>query len=770
MIRRIAAVLFMVAGAVRAASPHIGAIDPPGVQRGTDTDIAVTGGRLQDARGLLFYSPGIQVFSFHPVDGGRVRARLRVAPDCALGEHDVRLWTESGISELVPLYVGPFPPATCSGSNHDVAHAQPVPINSTVSGVIRDEEIDYYSIEAKKGDRITAEVEGMRLGREMFDPWTAIMDGHGRQIAANDDNALLLQDPLASVIAPEDGTYYVAVRESTWGGGSGNAYRLHVGTYPQPMAVYPPGGRAGENVAVTFLGDVKGPLPASVQLPSTAGAVFGAMASDNGLFAPAALPMRVSAFPNVLEKEPNDDAALATPAGQPLPVAFNGIIQQPGDRDFFSFHATRGMVLDMTVYARQLRSPLDSVLDVWDAKGGHITGNDDSIGPDSYVRFNVPADGDYCISVRDHLNRGGPAFVYRVEVVPVAPTVSFTVPEVVRNSQERQSIVVPRGNRFATMLRTKRDGFDGDFRVDLPGLLVGVTVQSGSLAGDMLPVVFEAAPDAVVSATLCDVLARPADPGRHVGGGYEQTVELIHGPPNDYAYLKTDINRLAVSVAAEAPFRLELEPPVAPILDDGPATLKVKAVRKPGFKGPINVSMLYNPPGVNSQSGVTIAENQDSVEIPLNASGDARPKTWQMVAIGSADAGQGTVWASSGLVPLTVSRQYVSGHLERANTIQGQPVNITCHLEQNIPFDGKATVRLMGLPVKVSAPDVEVTAADKQAVFNVTTDITSPPGQHHDLFCEVIIEKNGVKMRANTAFGGVIRIDPLSPKKEVAAK
>ena len=76
----------------------------------------------------------------------------------------------------------------------------------------------------------------------------------------------------------------------------------------------------------------------------------------------------------------------------------------------------------------------------------------------------------------------------------------------------------------------------------------------------------------------------------------------------------------------------------------------------------------------------------------------------------------------------------------------------------------------MGLPSKVSAPDLEVTGTDTEAVFNATTDPTSPPGQHRDLFCEVTVEKNGVKMVANTATGGVLRLDQPAPKKEVAAQ
>ncbi len=207
-----------------------------------------------------------------------------------------------------------------------------------------------------------------------------------------------------------------------------------------------------------------------------------------------------------------------------------------------------------------------------------------------------------------------------------------------------------------------------------------------------------------------------------------------------------------------------------PILEDGQAALRVTAVRKPGFNGPINVSMLYNPPGINSQGAVTIPPGQTSADLPLNANGDAKTKVWQIAVIASGDAGQGTVWTASGLVPLTVSKPFVTGQIDRAAAIQGQPVTITCRLNQNIPFDGKAHVRLMGLPNKVTAPDIDITSADKQAVFNATTDPTSPAGQHRDLFCEVTVEKAGIKMVANTAFGGVLRIDQPEPKKEVAEK
>ena len=157
-------------------------------------------------------------------------------------------------------------------------------------------------------------------------------------------------------------------------------------------------------MAVTFLGDVKGPITRMVRLPG-GGETFAAAAEDGGQMAPTPNLMRVSPFPNVLESGINGDAAHATATDLLLPVAFNGIVRQRGWKGFFRFHAKKGMALDLTVFARQLRSPLDSVLTVYDAKGRQLASNDDATGPDSYLRFNVPADGDYGLSVQDQMRR-----------------------------------------------------------------------------------------------------------------------------------------------------------------------------------------------------------------------------------------------------------------------------------------------------------------------------------------------------------------------------
>ena len=103
------------------------------------------------------------------------------------------------------------------------------------------------------------------------------------------------------------------------------------------------------------------------------------------------------------------------------------MIDKDGDTDYFSFPATKGQVLDINVYARRLRSPLDPVLHVARKGGAYVAGADDSAGPDSTLRFTAPEDGDYVVYLHDHLTKGSPESFYRIELTPVAPKTVVSV-------------------------------------------------------------------------------------------------------------------------------------------------------------------------------------------------------------------------------------------------------------------------------------------------------------------------------------------------------
>ncbi|HLN28881.1 MAG TPA: PPC domain-containing protein [Gemmataceae bacterium] len=753
-----------------AASPSLGSILPRGGQRGTQTVLYFNGGRLSDTKEILFYYPGITVTKLEVVNDGQVKAAVKIAPDCRLGEHAVRVRTASGISELHTFFVGALPQIDEKEPNSEFTAPQKIPLNVTVNGVIDNEDVDYFSFEAKKGQRVTAEIEAMRLGETLFDPYVAILDMKRFELAASDDAPLLGQDAVASVVIPADGTYVVQVRESAYGGNGACRYRLHVGTFPRPTAVVPAGGKLGEEVEVTFLGDPAGEYKQRFKLPATYQEKFGIFAQDASGISPSPNPFRLSEFGNVIEVEPNDTHAQATPAE--LPCALNGVISKAGDIDYFRFKAKKGQIFDVHCYARRLGSALDSVMVLSHFNGGGIVGNDDAIGPDSYFRFTAPEDKEYVISVTDHLGKGGPNYFYRIEFTPVKPKVVLSIPKVALFSQERQTIAVPRGNRYAALISGARGDFGGELVIGAEGLPKGVTVHSENMAAnlDVVPVLFEAAPDAPVAGTLANIVAHHADPAQKIHSAFSQLVELVTGPPGQSVYWTHTVHQAAVAVIDEVPFKIRIVEPKVPLVHNGSMNLKIVAKRKKGYNEAITIVPLFNPPGVGSASSVTIPAGQNEVLFPINANGGAPVRKWKYVVLGVANVGNGPIWVASQLATLEITPPYVAFAMERAAAEQGRTTELFCKVQQQTPFPSSAKVNLIGLPAKVTAPELQITKETKEFTFKLNIDKTSPAGQHRNLFCQVVIMQNGEPIVHNVG-SSELRIDvPLPPKQNEAPK
>src|SRR5262249_8772697 len=249
--------------------------------------------------------------------------KLAIAPDCRLGLHQFRIRTASGVSNLRTFSIGALPDIKEAEPNNDFNQPQKINLDTTVNGVVENEDVEYFAVEAKKGERITAEIEGLRLGNFFFDPYVAILDTGRFELARSDDAPLVRQDCVCSLVAPADGTYIIQVRETSFSGNGSCLYRLHVGRFPRPTAVLPMGGKPGETLDVQWLGDVLGPRSEKITLPGVRASNFGIFARDDHGIAPSLNPFRLSDLPNVMEVEPNEALAQATSSEAPL--AANGV-------------------------------------------------------------------------------------------------------------------------------------------------------------------------------------------------------------------------------------------------------------------------------------------------------------------------------------------------------------------------------------------------------------------------------------------------------------
>ena len=136
---------------------------------------------------------------------------------------------------------------------------------------------------------------------------------------------------------------------------------------------------------------------------------------------------QVGTLPEVCEQEPDDpNKFLYLPKEPPveLPAVLNGQIM-PGDADRFRFQAKEGQQLVVETHARHLVPFLADAVPGWfqatvalyDAEGREVAFADDyRFSPDPVLLYEVPADGEYELVVRDAIYRGREDFVYRVAV------------------------------------------------------------------------------------------------------------------------------------------------------------------------------------------------------------------------------------------------------------------------------------------------------------------------------------------------------------------
>jgi len=774
----------LVPAAAARAEVTIDRIEPAGGPRGTELEIRLAGKEFVDPEQLWFEDGAIAVLSLTAVDATHVQATIRIPEDCPLGLHRMRLRTKRALSELRMFRVGSLPQSAEVEPNNDpvsaTSNGQPPAVvhdGRTITGVIKGEDIDCFPVRAAAGERISVAIDGIRLDQEMFDPFIEIVDDRGFVLAACDDHPLLGQDAMLAVTAPADGIYYLRVRESAYGGNDGCVYLLHVGRFPVPHVAWPPGGLPGAKLDVEWLGDPAGPFRTTVVLPKQ-GDLAGlaeVRPERNGLVSPVGVPFRISSVAATTESEPNDEPGLATRVSAPANVV--GRMDAAEDVDWIRVEAAKGSSWRIRGRGRRLGSPIDLVVNLHrdDAKREKITGNDDADGPDSDVRVKTPDQGSFLIRINDHQRRGGAEFVYWIDIEPSEPGVTVSVPPGRSNSQERLVASIPRGNRTALVFNTTRNDYDQDVQLAFSGLPAGVrTIVSPAVAkAPGTIVVFEATAEAAPAASMATVAVQAiatGDAAANTGdaaatiGGLRQTTELVFGQPNNATYRTSVSDRLPVAVVEGAQIRIEVEPPVVPLVRRGSMDLRVKIVREPGFTGKVKLALPFKPPGIGAAAAVEVGENETEAVYPINATADASLNEWPLVvtaAVKAKDSLSG--WVSSLPVTVRVAEPLVELAAEKAVTEPGRDTQITYKVTKSGSFEGLAKVKLMGLPAKTEAPELDLAATATELVFPVSIAADAPVGRHENVFCQVRVPMAGTWVVHSTP-GTHLRIDKALTK------
>ena len=791
---------------------HVEVVTPRIGQRGTTVEVTIQGAYLKDPQEIIFFQPGIRATKIEPLadlarptglsHGGRVKEQFKcqfeIAPNCAPGEHPFRVRTATELTSLATFHVSPFPVMDeneqASNANDLPSTALAIPLNTTVLGKIsgsRRADLDLYKIPAAPGQRISVEVDCVRLadihyGDAEYDLAARILDGQGRELATNDDNSLHQQDPVLSLQLPP-GTQdhvFVEVRRSVYATRE-VTYAVHIGDFARPVIAYPAGGPAGQSLETKLLGDPLGPSPLALTLPPADRIV------EHFLTGPSPLPIRAFAAPNLFEDSPA--AVTEVPS---LPIALNGILDRPGDKDAFRIHVKKGDCYRIRVYSAALGSPLDPNLRITPAAGGkaEIEADDadalladrDIHGPnirsrgglkdvfDPSVIFEPKSDGDYLIELRDTNGFGSATGVYRIEIAPPPDCVFALLRSVAFDWAETgryTSLAVPQGDRWTVNLSLpvgQGSRFRGDMEIVANGLPPGVSLFAPRVpAGTALwPVQLVAGPEAQPGGAVITFDVRAADPATPLQTASMQWVPFInHSGGDAWRAVKTD--RFVMAVTNPAPFSIELAPPKIPLVRGGELAIPLRLTRRSGFDGPIEFRCDFAPPGVVLPPAEIVPPGQSETVLRISASDDAKLGSGPLFAMATnvtdddGYLGTGRIRVSSSIINVTIAEPFVTLAGEPGSVRRDGRSKYVWKITPKSGFEGEATVKLLGLPkgVSVREPFPIITKDSKEFSFDLEATSEALLGLVSGLECELTVHVGGQEIQQRSGRGS-LRVDP----------
>jgi hypothetical protein len=332
--------------------------------------------------------------------------------------------------------------------------------------------VNRYRFEARQGQQLVISTSARQLVPFIadavpgwFQPVLTLNDAQGKEVAYCDDYRFH-PDPVLFYEVPRDGEYVLAITDAIYRGREDFVYRVNIGASPFVTSIFPLGGQVGKPVAVKMKG--RNLHKADLQLPDKdSGPGFYSVAASKEGFVSNSVPFVLDTLPECFEKEANNDLSHAQKVT--LPVIVNGRIDQPDDWDVFQFEGRAGETIVADVQARRLESPLDSVVKLTDAAGKLLAVNDDRGNPepganthdaDSYLKFELPADGTYYIHLGDAARHGGEEYAYRLRISSLQPDFAL---HIVPSSVVFRS----RGGGAITVRATRKEGFTGPITVRL---------------------------------------------------------------------------------------------------------------------------------------------------------------------------------------------------------------------------------------------------------------------------------------------------------------
>jgi hypothetical protein len=712
------------------AQPSIEKASITGAQRGATVTMELEGLNLGGATEAIFSAPGFQtkVLAFAEqmrekpkaiplrtviVDKAtlnRATIEITVAASVEPGIYRFRLRTAMGASNAMPFVVTPLVETTARRMNQTIEAAQEVSLPTTIAGSLaRRGETDYYKFKAKAGRQIVFEIIAASIGSRLNSVLT-LYDAAGRKLAMNDDFQRRA-DSLLGYTFEQAGEYIIGVTDAERGGMmEGYEYRLNAGEFAYLTGVFPLGARQGATIDVKLSGFN---LPPAQKLKAPVEHEWMIRASGPKGESLNRLRMDAGRYPEIAEVEGNN--ALSSAQTVSIPSTINGrLLDEKGRDDFYRFHASKGQTLILDVAAQGYGSPLDSVIEVLDLKGAPIpravlrsllatetTLNDrDSAGAGlRLLNWNGMAPGDFLL-VGNELTR-----IERLPYFPDDDTILQSIGGVRYAFEDTTPEAHANGTPvYKTTIHPPGATFSSN------GLPVVTLYYRNDDAGPLHN------PDAPKDSRL--QFTAPAD------SDYFVRIRDVRGFSGDWFAYRLSIH------PPQPDFSFSLEPENLNIPSGGSRDLRVRAMRRDGFDGEIEIKLKNLPAGFSATTGRIPAGQHVGVVI-LSASGEAKgsfPILAEAIAVINGRREVRTMHGDE----QTLSMVSVAPPPEVAvftkeklvDVAPGDDAFINISIERREGFGGRVPFEVVGLPPGVTLRDlglngIMITEGETTARFRI---------------------------------------------------
>jgi hypothetical protein len=678
---------------------------PPALSRGRTNRIALIGEELAGATGLWTSLPANQVAAtlVEPSGDGQATFDVTVAKDAPVGLYGLRLATHSGLSNVKLFLIDDLPVTSERESSARTDSPQRLSPPVAVLGKAREADIDRYSIDVIKGERLTFEIVGNRLGQD-FDPVVTIKDERGRQVVEHDNDIGLMFDCRFAHTFEKSGTYTIEVRDTRFRGSHHQVYVLRIGRFPEGRVAFPSTIRAGDSVSLRVPG-VDG-LIQELAIPSDARphAFFQAL-RRSGDQASAWFGLQISTYRNTLEQEPNDSTPEATPA--PVPSVLHGAIASPGDRDDFAIDLAAGQRLFAQVECRPMGSPADLDLTLVDP-AGKIVNRADTL-PDGATTFEIQAKskGKHLLRVRSLTGEGGPEYLYRVTLTAREPNVQLV--------SDASSLAIPRGSYQHLPLSLTRTDFTGPVVLELRGAPPGISLRTAVVPEGELELadVISAADSVREGVYSVQVVARIK-----TGGGERtaiaKTLPLVdrlpagRGPHGEPFELREDqrrlppslTDRIAILVTPPSPYTFELPARSVTLPRYLETAFSLEIARAAGFDSPITfIARGGSLEQLNLQKPRIVAKippatrGQTTIAGILRSGVNSELRKQRVTVTAHASDGGRSVDLTRTFELVTRVSYEPSASPARLEVSPGDSARVAIQANRIAPFDGPITIR-----------------------------------------------------------------------------